>query len=543
MKKTRMASLHLAPAIFLLAVILFSAANTAAQFDDILKKKLPEVPDWTPGGAVTTSIKDAYPIVPWLDDFDNLEPSPIKNSILVPGYYRDTVQSFCLHAGTYGPTKGEGYLFAPLKGNQAKLIDSICHRYLLYPDIKQEDVQLLLWGIEAGTKFYDYPLDFQVMVRPLLTAEEIAKMNIDLTPAFELVPPELKEAADLYSEMRKRLTDPTSNYEDIEQIAVLNGAPPGLGPGSKIINPGNWAYLKDEFFVRAYPESYDKTVIEIYIPSLVRAERDNLNRVTLLENEDYRIEIVYDDEPGRDILSTPGNPDVPIWRFKKIILRGPEEGQEMTIENTGWMVRSDGKPLKKGGGNLINGLHFDGDPTYAEYQNRAESGNKMLKNFQQYQKEKKKKLLKEKKNKYRADYQTMAGLKGALNLINNNEQSNWINTVIKIIKDWWNGSSVSSIGSGGYYMYDIIRCRDFSDVVAPGNTNAQRLFLICKFPGEGSKIVSEEELEKLKEEREEKKHKERQDREKGQESLEELEKKLDEELEKDREERRKEWYK
>lgn len=73
---------------------------------------------WSPEGSLTTSLKDAYPVVSWLAKTHlQAKPTPGKSFNLAPGYYRFVIESYCLQAGTYEPTQGGGYLLAPLKGN------------------------------------------------------------------------------------------------------------------------------------------------------------------------------------------------------------------------------------------------------------------------------------------------------------------------------------------------------------------------------------------------------------------------------------------
>src|SRR5262245_51483536 len=64
--------------------------------------------------AVTTNIRDAPPEEHWLQEYTPEVPPPQVissfNGQLLPGYYTLTVQSYCLHAGTYAPTAGDGYL-------------------------------------------------------------------------------------------------------------------------------------------------------------------------------------------------------------------------------------------------------------------------------------------------------------------------------------------------------------------------------------------------------------------------------------------------
>src|SRR2546427_12003269 len=69
-----------------------------------------QLPKWSGDKAVTTNIRDAYPITRWLEGFDR-KVKPVETTAsfnLPPGYYRFTIQSYCLHAGTWGPTQGDG---------------------------------------------------------------------------------------------------------------------------------------------------------------------------------------------------------------------------------------------------------------------------------------------------------------------------------------------------------------------------------------------------------------------------------------------------
>ena len=72
---------------------------------------------------ITTNINDAVTEVPFLDDYnprDFRTVKPIRGAtaryLKVPGRWYFPAESYCLHAGTHGPTHGRGYLVAPLKG-------------------------------------------------------------------------------------------------------------------------------------------------------------------------------------------------------------------------------------------------------------------------------------------------------------------------------------------------------------------------------------------------------------------------------------------
>jgi hypothetical protein len=277
-------------------VCLFGALQISnAQIDDIFKK-IPGVGDMFEG-AVTTSIKDAYPSAYWLEDLDkqmNLNQDVDFSLNPPPGYYRYNFKTFCLHAGTYAPTEGAGYLVAPLKGAKSELISNILGRYYEHPEIEQKDVQLLIWGIEAGQKFSNYPADFQYRVTPLLKPEEIALMEVDVKEiAFDLLPKEVQDIIYLYRDMRGKLSDATSTYEDVEKLAVKTGIAP-VGKGSKNISSGVWTSVGDGVYVRCFPHTYSQSEVEIYIPKKSTVEKDGSGRITAVKYDNYNVELSYD---------------------------------------------------------------------------------------------------------------------------------------------------------------------------------------------------------------------------------------------------------
>ncbi len=110
---------------FIVLLLFIIPSLVQAQFDDLLKKTA--VPDLLEEKNITTSIDDAYPVSFWLNDLSDRTPVEPEdyNAPLGPGYYTMTVQSYCLKAGTHGPTKGSGHLVAPIKGKRDNLVINI----------------------------------------------------------------------------------------------------------------------------------------------------------------------------------------------------------------------------------------------------------------------------------------------------------------------------------------------------------------------------------------------------------------------------------
>jgi hypothetical protein len=435
--------------IFFLSFLMLISVNVFAQFDDVLKKATEKVTkvELLEEKNVTTSIEDALPVAFWLKDLSDydepLEPESY-NFNLSPGYYKFVLQSYCLKAGTKGPTKGSGYLLAPLKGKRSDIVYNVVTNSANHPEIDQRDIQVFLWGVIYGTKFTDYPPEFQNKIRPLLTPAEMTDLSLDLMNVpLDAMPSDIKKVATFYHDFRNKLTNPSSTYNDIEGMAMLNGVLPE-DPFSKYIQKGLWAYLGDGFYGRSKPEGYQRTIEEIYRPAKVNATKDSKGRLTMLENEGNKIEIVYDDEPGRDIVSFSGQGDYPVWRFKSIKLSADNGLNETTIENTGWMVKDKGLALKKGGSNKYEPVMDD--PMFSDYSGRVNDGKRTLKDFDEYRKEKKMQPLKDKQDECWSDYHTMKGLKAATNPMDKSGQMNWIQKTLKLATDWWNNASGALAG-------------------------------------------------------------------------------------------------
>ncbi|MDR1727702.1 MAG: hypothetical protein LBT74_07215 [Acidobacteriota bacterium] len=344
--------------IFAALLVLLLSVSAYAQLGNIIKKAK-KVTDKVSTKAVkvdlfeekniTTSIDDAMPIAFWLKDLDKyrkpVEPEVYDFDNLEPGYYTFTLQSYCLRAGTHGPTKGDGYLLAPLEGKRADLVYSILKKSADHPEIAQRDIQVLLWGIEAGTKFSDFDRDFQKRVRPLLSGAEMTEMSLDLKNVpLDVMPDSVKKVAKFYSDFRAKLTNPNIPYSQLESMAVLRGALPDE-PFAEYVEEGNWAYVGNGFYGRAQPNSYPSTVYELYKPSTVDDFYDDKGRLVRLEEDGYSMEIEYDDSPGGDVISFGSKGDYPIWRMTAIRLQGPKRGQDELLENPGWMIKDDGERL------------------------------------------------------------------------------------------------------------------------------------------------------------------------------------------------------
>lgn len=334
---------------FLIACSILAAASGCKSLSGILG-----IGKVSSDDTINTSIKDSGINVPFLDDFNPRAFTPLqilprsKNGgfILRPGLFEFNAQSYCLHAGKYGPTQGEGYLSAPLKGDRVKAIQDILRKSVAHSDIPQRDIQLLIWGILANTKVTDMSRNVQIAAARLLTPEELLEISGGalglitddmIQKAIASLPPEVQEAFKLESQLREMLTKANASYEEIERLAVKLGAAP-KGEGSRDIPEGRWNYHPDGYFIRYFPSGYSNTKIQIHVPEQITVTRDVFGRIRSVDNgRGDRIETTYADNLGAVPIASGAAKG---FAFRSIVFtaRAKTGIKKFELKNTGWML-------------------------------------------------------------------------------------------------------------------------------------------------------------------------------------------------------------
>ena len=203
-----------------------------------------------------------------------LQRTPNGGFVLQPGYYSYQGQSYCLHAGTHGPSSGDGYMYAPPLGTAVDEVESILRNSVNHPDINQHDIQLLLWAIVARAKFENLDNNLKAVAARLLTPRQLAGLNrnaLDLVPGpalekvKEAVPEPVKMILDAEAQLRQMLTTPGSSYEQMERVAVLTGVLPASNDAVNVPS-GRWSIYPDGYYIRYIPQAYYSTRVEIWVP-------------------------------------------------------------------------------------------------------------------------------------------------------------------------------------------------------------------------------------------------------------------------------------
>ena len=232
---------------------------------------------------LTTSLNGAVYEVPSMDNFepDNLLPADELpryadgSFFMVPGVWEFNLKSYCLKAGTYGPSRsnGLGYVYAPLEGPKADIIRSILSNSAKYPDIPQRDIQVLLWGIIARQNIKDMPAKYMVIAGLLLDPKELLRLNDGVVRNFvkkefddllEKSPPAVREVMEAENKMRELMTDANTQYEELERVAVMTGIMP-QDDGRSIVR-GRWSSTPQGYYIRYFPSSYSQMNLQVYVP-------------------------------------------------------------------------------------------------------------------------------------------------------------------------------------------------------------------------------------------------------------------------------------
>lgn len=230
--------------------------------------------------SITTNFKDVDRTGEKMPDFKSTEKfqplyllpkNPEGGFVLCEGYYEMTNKSYCLQAGTYGPSNGDGYMFAPVLGPKQGVVISILKSAEKHADVTQHDVQILLWAIIARTKFANYAGPVKVTALKLLTTRELTQLEggalgilpIDVVQkAKDQMPAGLQAVFEAENNIRQLVASGNYTYADMEKYAILAG----MAPPRTDVPRGIWTKHPDGYYVRYLPSGYSVTKVQVYVP-------------------------------------------------------------------------------------------------------------------------------------------------------------------------------------------------------------------------------------------------------------------------------------
>ncbi|MEN6345884.1 MAG: hypothetical protein ABFE16_11325 [Armatimonadia bacterium] len=181
---------------------------------------------WAEDG-LTASISDCHTDVPFLDDYRPSEYLPLaempraraRGFLLVsPGVYEMDAAGFCLHAGAYRPSRGDGYAPGPLVGRASGPVHEVLWNWAEHPEIKQREVQCLLWALVGRMEVDRLKPEIQRTARALLSEKGLAAARTQQRGPRpeqpELISPELQ--AELEAAGAQMNTDTAQPRQEME---------------------------------------------------------------------------------------------------------------------------------------------------------------------------------------------------------------------------------------------------------------------------------------------------------------------------------------
>lgn len=316
MHRRRTAALAIAVALAALALPLAAEQIRLPRLPRSIPKelprldRLPSLDDLLGRQPLTSSLDDAVTEVAFLDRFNPGSGSPLlelpmgldDGVTLVPGLWDAHVQSYCLKAGTFGPTRGDGYLWAPFKGPKADVVNAVLTKSAYYRDLPQQDVQVLLWGIIARTRVSQMGEGAQRAAQRLLDESQIASID---GSALDVIPDQwirkitgpldgiVRRALEAENRLRQLFANPGAvAYQELERIAVLNGVPP-LSERGREVPAGRWSFHPNGYFIRFLPNSYTNMQLQIYVPERFTPTRAGDRLTAIVDAARSELQVVY----------------------------------------------------------------------------------------------------------------------------------------------------------------------------------------------------------------------------------------------------------
>jgi len=248
---------------------------------------------------LTTTLSDGSPRVTILDGWEPSSSSVTGEAAwtaeagfsLTPGTYRLELDSFCLHAGSHGPSKHtEGYLEGPFRGRRAELLQQVIRRYTVTPAVSRQETQALLWSILARSDLSKVTGPAREAAEKLLTPQELADLGggpwASLSSELKReirkqLSPAQRAIFDAEDKLRDLIAKPTAGYAQLERVAVRSGNPPRSD--SDIALPDRcWCLHSGGSLVRYEPHGYSNTTVQVHVPSPIGVERDGEGRISRL---------------------------------------------------------------------------------------------------------------------------------------------------------------------------------------------------------------------------------------------------------------------
>jgi hypothetical protein len=184
--------------------------------------------------------------------------------VLAPGYYEAEFKTYCLQPGTPDPSPRDAYLQAPVSGYRKDIVETVLLNSRSKSHIEQRHVQLLLWSVVSKSDFNKLSSAVQADAMQLLTPKQVFELRGGVMGVVKTVSNNLPAGVlSGHNDIRRMFEIGSSSYEAFEKIAVLREQSQIKRSDFK---NDQWYKVKENYYVRHFPISYQKIKIQIYVP-------------------------------------------------------------------------------------------------------------------------------------------------------------------------------------------------------------------------------------------------------------------------------------
>ena len=211
----------------------------------------------------------------------NLHPQPLTNLpqsesggfVLQPGLYETEFKTYCLQPGTPDPRQGDAYLQMPISGYRKDIVQSILVNSQNRPDIDQKNIQLLLWSVVSGSHFTNLSYRVQDDAAKLLTPKQIFELKGGVVGAIKTFGT-ATGMLNANNDIRRLFESGIHSYEAYERIAVRREQAKAV---KQAVKADQWYKQSENYYVRYFPESYQKVKVQVYVPEGLLDANNQMN--------------------------------------------------------------------------------------------------------------------------------------------------------------------------------------------------------------------------------------------------------------------------
>lgn len=194
------------------------------------------------------------------DSLNTLPGTQDGGFVLAKGFYEAEFKTYCLQPGTPDPSPRDAYLQSRVTGYRSAIIESVLNNSGSKADIKQKNVQLLLWSIVSNSNYNSLSKEVQSDANRLLTSKQIFELKGGWMNVARTVSNNIPSGN---SGIKRLFEMGAQSYEKFEKIAVLNGPSQIQRPDYKI---DQWYHQEGGYYVRYFPVSYKSVKLQVYVP-------------------------------------------------------------------------------------------------------------------------------------------------------------------------------------------------------------------------------------------------------------------------------------